>query len=82
MKFCQNTLVMEIRVYYNLRKRCLSVQGKVDGEWRVARHAEQCIIKNAKFKVSEAGRIKTLSFKVVSMSLVYKVVQKLHLLSP
>jgi hypothetical protein len=51
---------MEIKVYYNLHKRCLSIQEKVDGAWRVARHAEQCIIKNAKFKVSEAGRQRVL----------------------
>ena len=60
MKFCQNTLVMEIKVYYNRNKRCLSIQEKVDGAWRVARHAEQCIVKNAKFKVSEAGRQRVL----------------------
>jgi len=59
-KFCQNTLVMEIKVYYNRHKRCLSIQEKVDGAWRVVRHAEQCIVKNAKFKVSEAGRQRVL----------------------
>ena len=51
---------MEIKVYYNRHKRCLSIQEKVDGAWRVARHAEQCIVKNAKFKVSEAGRQRVL----------------------
>ena len=51
---------MEIRVYYNLHKRCLSIQEKVNGAWRVARYAEQCIVKNAKFKVSEAGRQRVL----------------------
>lgn len=60
LKSCQNTLVMEIKVYYNRHKRCLSIQEKVDGAWRVARHAEQCIVKNAKFKVSEAGRQRVL----------------------
>ena len=60
MKSCQNTLVMEIKVYFNLHKRCLSIQEKVNGAWRVARYAEQCIVKNAKFKVSEAGRQRVL----------------------
>ena len=60
MKSCQNTLVMEIRVYYNLHKRCLSIQEKVDGAWKVVRYAEQCIVKNAKLKVSEAGRQRVL----------------------
>ena len=59
-KFRQNTLVMEIKVYYNRHKRCLSIQEKVDGTWRVVRYAEQCIVKNAKFKVSEAGRQRVL----------------------
>ena len=60
IKSCQNTFVMEIKVYYNLHKRRLSIQEKVDGVWRVTRHAEQCILKNAKFKVSEAGRQRVL----------------------
>jgi hypothetical protein len=60
VRSCQNTLVMEIKVYFNLHKRCLSIQEKVNGAWRVARHAEQCIVKNAKFKVSEAGRQRVL----------------------
>ena len=51
---------MEIKVYFNLHKRCLSIQEKVNGAWRVARYAEQCIVKNAKFKVSEAGRQRVL----------------------
>lgn len=44
------------RIYFNLHKRCLSVQNKVDGVWKVVRHAEQIILTDAKFQVSEAGR--------------------------
>jgi len=48
------------RVYFNLHKRCLSVQNKVDGVWKVVRHAQQVILTDAEFKVSEAGRQRVL----------------------
>ena len=48
------------RVYFNLHKRCLSVQNKVDGVWKVVRHAEQVILTDGQFKVSEAGRQRVL----------------------
>jgi hypothetical protein len=44
------------RAYFNLHKRCLSIQNKVDGVWKVVRHAEQIVLTDAEFKVSEAGR--------------------------
>jgi len=48
------------RIYFNLHKRCLSVQNKVNGVWKVVRHAEQIILTDAVFKVSESGRQRVL----------------------
>lgn len=48
------------RIYFNLHKRCLSVQNKIDGVWKVVRHAEMVILTDAQFKVSEAGRQRVL----------------------
>ena len=54
---------MKTRVYFNLHKRCLSLQEKVNGEWKVVRYAEEVILTNAEFKVSEAGRQRVLKEK-------------------
>ncbi|MDB4314494.1 hypothetical protein N9955_00545 [bacterium] len=56
------------RVYFNLHKRCLSVQQKQKNSngnlvWKVVRHAENILLKDAKFKVSEAGRQRVIKEK-------------------
>jgi len=51
---------MKCRVYYNLHKKCLSVQTKTEDGWRVTSHAACVAMKNVQFKVSEAGRQRVL----------------------
>lgn len=46
----------KVRVYFNLHKKMISVQSKVNGSWKVVEHVEDILLKNVKFKVSEAGR--------------------------
>ncbi len=45
-----------LRVYFNLHKKCLSVQAKVNGSWKVIEHAKEINLTDVTFKVSEAGR--------------------------
>ena len=52
-----------VRVYYNFRKKLFSVQEKVDGKWKVVEHTKDLVIRNATFKVSEAGRQRVLKEK-------------------
>ena len=52
-----------IRVYYNFRKKTFSVQEKVNGSWKVVEHTNEIFIRNATFKVSEAGRQRVLKDK-------------------
>lgn len=47
---------MNYRVYRNLTKGCWSVQTRGDNGWRVAFHLDQIILRDCKFKVSQAGR--------------------------
>jgi hypothetical protein len=54
---------MNVRVYYNLHKKRLSVQEKVNGVWKVMRHVDAIHLKNVTFKVSEAGRQRVLQQK-------------------
>lgn len=54
---------MKIRVYYNVRKDKLSVQQKVNGKWKVTRHEDTVLLKDATFKVSESGRQRVLRDK-------------------
>jgi hypothetical protein len=53
-----------IRVYFNLHKKLLSIQEKVNGRWLVIEHSESVYLKSAKFKVSEKGRQRVLKRKV------------------
>ena len=53
----------KIRVYYNFRKKLFSVQEKVNGKWKVVEHTNELCIRNAAFKVSEAGRQRVLKQK-------------------
>lgn len=53
----------DTRIYYNLLKRCLSVQKKLDKGWRVRSYKEIVYLEDVKFKVSEAGRQRVLREK-------------------
>lgn len=53
----------QVRIYFNLHKKMLSVQEKINGSWKVVDHVEQIWLGNAKFKVSEAGRQRVLKQK-------------------
>lgn len=41
----------------------LSVQMKINGQWKVVAHVETAYLENVKFKVSEAGRQRVLKNK-------------------
>lgn len=56
-------LNQQVRIYFNLHKKKLSVQTKVNGQWKVVAHAEEAYLKNASFKVSEAGRQRVIKEK-------------------
>lgn len=49
---------MKVQVYFNLHKKCLSVKSKEPGDryGRVIAHMDTILLKDAKFKVSQAGR--------------------------
>lgn len=51
---------MNVRIYFNLRTKTLSLQTKVNGQWKVTAHPFTAYLKNVKFKVSEAGRQRVL----------------------
>ena len=44
------------RIYWNLHKKCYSVQRKVDGRWKVCMHADELYLDNVTFFVSPTGR--------------------------
>ena len=47
---------MQVRVYYNLHKHTFSIQHKTSKGWRVRDYADEVMLKDVTFKVSEAGR--------------------------
>ena len=51
------------RVYFNLHKKLLSVQAKVNGNWKVIRHVNEIMLSDVKFRVYEAGRQRVLNEK-------------------
>lgn len=53
----------KVRVYFNLHKKKLSVQRKVDGRWLVWQHMNEITLTNVRFKVSEAGRRRVIEQK-------------------
>jgi len=56
---------MKFRIYFNLRKKCFSVQKKSEkGNWIVCEHRNEIALRNVNFKVSEAGRQRVLKEKV------------------
>jgi len=54
---------MKVRVYFNLHKKLLSVQTKVNGRWKVIKHVDMIALSNVTFKVNESGRQKVLQEK-------------------
>lgn len=44
------------RIYYNLHKKCWSVQERSANGWRVSRHESWILAFDCKFKISGAGR--------------------------
>jgi len=46
----------QVRIYWNLHKKCWSVQDRKTG--RVIRHVTTCVISDAKFVVRKAGQAK------------------------
>lgn len=52
---------MKVRVYYNLHKKCLSVQSMTPKGWRVWKHMKSIDLKNCEFKVSRAGRERVIA---------------------
>jgi hypothetical protein len=55
--------LFNVRVYFNFHKKMISVQSKVNGRWKVVKHVEDILLKNVKFKVSEAGRQRVIKNK-------------------
>ena len=51
------------RVYFNLHKKLLSIQAKVNGSWKVIRHVNEIMLADVKFKVYEKGRQRVLNEK-------------------
>ena len=54
---------MIVRVYYNLHKKCLSVQYKTIRGWRLLTYAHSLELTEVIFKVYEAGRKRVLNTK-------------------
>ena len=54
---------MKVRIYYNFHKKLFSVQEKVNGSWKVVEYTKEIFLRNATFKVSEAGRQRVLKEK-------------------
>lgn len=50
---------MKVKVYWNLHKKCYSVQHK----GKVIDHLDRVVLENVEFKVSEAGRQRVLKQK-------------------
>lgn len=51
---------MQVRVYRNLHRHCLSVQTRTPKGWRVTNHVQAITLDDVTFKVSEAGRQRCL----------------------
>jgi hypothetical protein len=47
---------MQARVYYNLHRHTFSIQHRIDGRWLVRGYADEVMLRDVTFKVSEGGR--------------------------
>jgi glycosyltransferase involved in cell wall biosynthesis len=54
---------MQARVYFNLHKKCFSIQHKINGRWVLHSHAREVDLINVSFKVYEKGRQRVLREK-------------------
>jgi hypothetical protein len=63
MQTFQVPIGQQVRVYFNLHKKMLSVQTKQNGQWKLIGHAEDVYLHNVAFKVSEAGRQRVIKNK-------------------
>jgi hypothetical protein len=55
---------MKHRIYYNLHRKCWSVQEKIPGRgWIVIDHASEIMLEDVSFQVSEAGRQRVIRTK-------------------
>lgn len=67
MELTESALLQEnelVRVYWNLHKKCFSIQKKVVGRWKVVEHSKRSfVLKDVFFKVYQAGREKVLREK-------------------
>jgi hypothetical protein len=54
---------MKVRVYFNLHKKLLSIQTKVNGAWKVISHRQSVSLSDVTFKVSECGRQRVIKNK-------------------
>lgn len=63
MQTFQVPIGQQVRVYFNLHKKMLSVQTKQNGQWKLIGHAEDVYLNNVTFKVSEAGRQRVIKNK-------------------
>jgi hypothetical protein len=48
--------VNRYRVYWNIRRKCFSIQERVDGRWKVTAHAERLVLDVVSFTVSLKGQ--------------------------
>jgi hypothetical protein len=49
-----------VHVYYNLNRKCFSVQQKTKKGWRLSFHTDELTLENAVFRVYEKGRQRVL----------------------
>lgn len=54
---------MQVRVYRNLHKKCLSVLHRTTSGWRLWKHLTHIQLQDVAFKVSQAGRNRVLNSK-------------------
>lgn len=54
---------IQVRCYRNLRNGKISLQQKVNGNWKVIAHADKVVINQAVFKVYETGRQRVIKEK-------------------
>lgn len=55
--------IMKVRVYFNLHRKCFSVQHKTIKGWRLLKHVDNIFLKKVTFHVREAGRQRVLKEK-------------------
>lgn len=51
-----SAIAKKIRIYRNLNNGHMSVQQKVDKRWAVVGHVTDCVVRDVRFHISEAGR--------------------------